>query len=66
VLRQVEQHELVADLKGVDVYVLGIDAAKKEPAYWDSLRQFWTEYFKKNGADLETFSMMCEVLDFAH
>ncbi len=66
VLRQVEQHELVADLKGVDVYVVGIDAAKKEPAYWDSLRQFWTEYFKKSGSTLQAFSMMREVPDFAY
>ena len=66
VLRQVEQHMLVADLKGVDVYVLGIDAAKKEPAYWDSLHQFWTEYFKKSGANLQAFSMMREVPDFAY
>ena len=53
-----------ADLKGVDVYVLGIDAATKAPAYWDSLRRFWTEYFKKSGADLRAYSMMREVPDF--
>ena len=41
---------LIAKLNGVDVYVVGVDAATKSLAYWQSLRDFWTEYFKRAGA----------------
>jgi len=65
-LQKIEQAHLVADLKGVEVYVLGVDAAGKSVAYWESLREFWVEYFKKAGANLRSYSMFRELPDFGH
>jgi hypothetical protein len=56
-LARVQQYNLLADLRGIDVYVLGVDGANKSACYWESLREFWVNYFKKAGADLKTFSM---------
>lgn len=63
-LKRVIKQELIADLKKVEVYVLGVGGAEKEPAYWNSLRQFWAEYFKKSGATLRTYSMLRKSPDF--
>jgi hypothetical protein len=51
-------HIVLADLRGVHVYALGVDAAGKQIAYWQALRQFWTEYFRATGADLRGFSVL--------
>jgi hypothetical protein len=60
-----ERGGLVPDLKGVEVYALGVDAAGKSPAYWQSLRTFWAKYFSKAGATLRCYSMFRELPDFA-
>ena len=60
-LSKVETSHLVVDLKGVDVDVLGVDGAGKQFAYWDTLRNFWSEYFKKTGANLREYSMLRDV-----
>lgn len=65
-MQRTEQVHLVADLKGVEVHVLGVDAAAKSVAYWESLRHFWGEYFKKTGANLRSYSMFRELPDFGH
>jgi hypothetical protein len=65
VLHQVERARLVANLKGVEVYVLGVDGAGKSVAYWDSLREFWLAYFREAGAELRTYSMLREVPELA-
>jgi hypothetical protein len=62
----VERGGLVPDLKGVEVYALGVDAAGKSPGYWQSLRAFWAKYFAKAGATLRCYSMFRELPDFAH
>lgn len=54
---KVERAKLLADLQEVEVYVLGVDAAGKDVAYWESLREFWTEYFRRSGAALKAFSV---------
>ena len=43
-MANVQRNNLVPDLKGVDVYALGVDAAGKQVPYWQSLRAFWAEY----------------------
>lgn len=53
----VEKQKLLPDLHGVEVYALGVDAAGKTKAYWESLRAFWTAYFKKAGADLREYTV---------
>lgn len=57
-LKQVELKHLTTDLKGVRVYALGVDGAQKDVVYWQRLREFWTEYFKKTGSDLRAYSML--------
>src|SRR6202158_3642199 len=49
-LNKVERGGLVPDLNGIEVYVLGVDAAGKSVRYWNSLRDFWLAYFGKAGA----------------
>ncbi len=49
---------LTADLKGVEVYALGVDAAGKSVGYWNSLRDFWLAYFKKAGAKVRAYSIL--------
>ena len=65
-LKRAETGHLIADLKGVSVYVLGVDGAEKEVGYWQTLREFWVQYFKKSGAELRAYSMMRDVPDFSH
>ncbi len=64
-LRTAEHANLIADLSGVDVYVLGVHGAGRSVHYWQSLRDFWATYFEKCHANLREFSMMRDVRDFA-
>lgn len=45
-----------AMLRGVEVYVLGVDGAGKSLSYWESLKAFWTEYFQQSGARLQDYT----------
>jgi hypothetical protein len=60
VLCTVEQCKRRADLSGVAVYALGVDAARKSVAQWEGLKEFWTAYFKRAGANLSSYSILCE------
>jgi hypothetical protein len=60
VLITVETHKLLTNLSGVEVFVLGADAAGTNVSQWESLKQFWTTYFKKAGATLSGYSILCE------
>jgi hypothetical protein len=45
-------------LKNTVVYLVGVDGAGKSAAYWESLHQFWREYFQDTGATLQTFTVL--------
>ena len=45
-------------LKNTVVYLVGVDGAEKSAAYWESLHQFWREYFQDTGATLQTFTVL--------
>lgn len=62
-LAKVEQGRLLAVLQGVEVYILGVDSAGKSVAYWTELRDFWTVYFRRAGADVKTYSVLRDVPD---
>jgi hypothetical protein len=57
-LATVERRGLLARLRGVEVYALGVDGAGKSVAYWNSLRDFWEAYFRKAGANLKDYSTL--------
>ncbi|HET6844926.1 MAG TPA: hypothetical protein VFK06_25065 [Candidatus Angelobacter sp.] len=50
-----------ANLRGVQVYVLGADGAGKSMQYWQSLQEFWAAYFRKSSATLGTYSVLREL-----
>jgi hypothetical protein len=57
-LMSIEKRRLVAQLQGVNVYVLGVDGAGKSLLYWNGLRDFWESYFRKAGANLKSYSAL--------
>jgi hypothetical protein len=48
----------IANLGGVHLLALGVDGAGKSLPYWQSLREFWTEYFRTSGARLENYTVL--------
>jgi hypothetical protein len=46
----------IPELKGVQVYALGVDGGGKSLAYWQSLREFWVGYFRVAGANVQAYS----------
>lgn len=56
VLKKIKASRLVPQLKGVDVKCLGVHSSAKTPAYWMSLKDFWTKYFTMAHAKLKIFS----------
>jgi hypothetical protein len=57
-LIKVEKPASVPDLKGIEVYDLGVDAADRDALYWERLRQFWNGYFETAGAHLRSYSVL--------
>jgi len=51
-----EAKGLIADLRGVEVWAIGVSTINKPFQYWNSLKGFWTEYFEKAGAHLVSYS----------
>lgn len=50
----------VANLRGVEVYALGVDGAGKTVQHWQSLEVFWSQYFRSGGATLRSYSPLRE------
>jgi hypothetical protein len=63
-LSTVEDHQLLADLRGVEMFVYGVHAVDKDIQYWQSLRDFWAAYFEHSHATLREFSMMRDTPHF--
>jgi hypothetical protein len=57
IMKRVESSGMVAALQRVEVYVAGAVAPGKLPSYWESLRLFWAEYFKKAFAEVCGYSV---------
>jgi hypothetical protein len=60
-MSRTEKDRLLPDLRGVEVHVLGVDGAGNDIAYWQTLRDFWSVYFKKAGANLKTYTVLREL-----
>lgn len=56
-MQVVEKKGIIADLKGVEVWALGVSTTKKTYQYWNSMKTFWVKYFEKSGASLFSFSI---------
>ena len=54
----VQRCEPLAQLRGVEVTILGADGAGHTAAYWQSLQQFWIEYFERAGTKFEAYSTL--------
>src|SRR5207249_4878319 len=55
-MAQVRSQGLVPQLRGVAVWALGVHTMEIDERQWQSLREFWTEYFRAAGAELKAFS----------
>src|ERR1700687_1554246 len=60
-LQQIAESHLIADLHGVEVYALGVDASGKSVNYWQTLRDFWIGYFALAGATVESYSILRQI-----
>jgi hypothetical protein len=38
--QRAEKNQVIPDLRGVEVYIMGVDRAGKDVAYWQTLRDF--------------------------
>jgi hypothetical protein len=64
-LAKVDKARLIANLQGVEIYVLGVDAARRHVAYWQSLRDFWVAYFQKAGGNVKAYMLLRDLPRFA-
>jgi hypothetical protein len=62
-LAKAERQDLVPDLNGAAVYVLGADAGEASKQRWFRVKQFWAGYFEKAGATLVRYSPTTEIPD---
>lgn len=65
-MQQIASGKLLADLRGVDVYAEGVDAAGESVGYWQGLQDFWRTYFVAAGATLARYAALRDVPEFGH
>ena len=49
---------LQVNLRNVEVHVFGADGSGRSMAYWQSLRDFWTDFFRARGSVLAEYSAL--------
>jgi len=57
-LTDLNRRGLVGDLRGVTIYVEGVDAAGMTVNEWNRMRQFWVAYFAHAGATVADYSVL--------
>jgi len=55
-MEEVRRRGLVPQLRGVSVWALGVHTVGFDERQWQTVRAFWTDYFRIAGADLVLFS----------
>lgn len=60
-LERAKANGLIVPLAGYRVYVIGATTAGLNPQAWNTLRTFWTMYFREAGAELVSYSAECSV-----
>jgi len=61
-IEEVEKRRFIPNLKGSEVWALGVSTCGKNPSYFSSLKAFWEKYFEKAGAFLRAFSAQRKIL----
>lgn len=54
---RIKRNGLLPRLKNVSLSVRGVHTQGTDPAYYDSLRQFWMHLFHESGAELDEYSV---------
>ncbi len=62
-IRDARTKGLIADLKGDEVYVMGVDNAGQDVAEWNRLREIWKSYFNDSGARVSRYSVLRDPID---
>jgi hypothetical protein len=57
-LRYAAQSMRSQNLQGAEIDVLGADASGKDAEQWESLKQFWSDYFEQLHAELKCYSVL--------
>jgi hypothetical protein len=60
-LERAKAKGLIVPFAGYKVYVIGASPAGLSPQTWNTLRTFWTIYFREAGAELVSYSAECSV-----
>jgi len=61
ILERAKTNGLVVPLRGYRIHVLGASPAGLSPQTWNTVRTFWTLYFREAGVDLFSYSPECQV-----
>lgn len=56
VVQEVERQNLIPRLDGVQVWLLGVHTVGIDERHWGRIKAFWTEYFRRAGAELKAFT----------
>jgi hypothetical protein len=59
-MQRVRDRKLLANLRGTDVYALGVDSAGRKRSDWVCAREFWMKYFTEADANLREYSVLRE------
>lgn len=65
-IAKLKQQLLIADLRRVHVFVLGVDNRGKNLNYWNFLRTFWSLYLTESGANVHEYTTLREISHIVH
>jgi hypothetical protein len=54
---RLKQERAIPPLAGASVFLLGVDPVGKSAAYFATLKEFWSRFFREAGADVRMFSV---------
>lgn len=60
-IERTKANGLIVPLAGYEVHVIGASPVGLSPQGWNTLRTFWTVYFREAGAELVSYSAECSV-----
>ncbi len=60
-LQRAKAQKLIVPLPGYQVHVVGASTSGLSPQQWNTVKQFWTEYFREAGANLVTYAAETDV-----